>query len=171
MKVRGSVIFGFFLLTVSLFFAFGSFEFHGMTGFVPLVMAVPTALLTVIVLLGEWFPSVNRYFEVGLEDLLSTAAGGEEASTASLTQAGEARLVVQTFGWFVGFGVILFLAGFYVATALFALPYMRFQGKISWLGSAAVTLLVEVFFYVVFEQVLNVSLFEGILLGGSALPL
>jgi hypothetical protein len=171
MKVRGSVIFGFFLLAVSLFFAFGSFEFHGMVGFVPLVMAIPTALLTVMVLLGEWFPSINRYFEVGLEDLLSTATGGEGAPTASVARAGEARLVVQTFGWFVGFAVILFLAGFYVATALFALPYMRFQGKISWLGSAAVTLLVEVFFYVVFEQVLNVSLFEGILLGGSVLPL
>lgn len=171
MKVRGSVIFGFFLLAVSLFFAFGSFEFHGMAGFVPLVMAVPTALLSVIVLLGEWFPSVSRYFEVGLEDLLSTATGGEEAPPASVARAGEARLVVQTFGWFVGFAVIFFLAGFYVAAALFVLPYMRFQGKISWLGSAAVTLLVEAFYYVVFEQVLNVSLFEGILLGGSALPL
>ena len=172
MKIKGSVIFGFFLLAVSLFFVFGSFEFHGMPGFVPLVMAVPTALLTVIVLLGEWFPSVNRYFEVGLEDLLSTAAGGaEEAPPASLDRVGEAKVIVQTFGWFVAFAVILFFAGFYVAAALFALPFMRFQGKLGWLSSVGVTVLMEAFYYVVFERVLNVNLFEGIIFGGVVLPL
>lgn len=169
MKVRGSVIFGLFLLAVSLFFALGSFRYAGMAGFVPAVLAFPTAVLTLIVLIGEWFPSFTRYFEVGLEDLLPTHS--DEDPPTSVAPAGGMKLAVQTFSWFVVFGVILFFAGFYVAAALFALPFMRFQEKIGWVGSMAVTLLVEVFFYVVFEQLLNVNLFEGVLFGSFVLPL
>ncbi|MFQ5849623.1 MAG: tripartite tricarboxylate transporter TctB family protein [Candidatus Binatia bacterium] len=171
MMPRGAVIFVFFLLAVSLFFAVGSFNYSGMAGFVPLVLAIPTALLAVVVLVGEWFPSVTRYFEVGLEDLLSTGGGEGQNPPVHAPRAGEIKLIVQTFGWFVAFALILFLAGFYVAAALFALPFMRFQGKIDWLGSMAVTLLVEAFFYVVFEQLLNVNLFEGVLFGSFVLPL
>lgn len=171
MKLSGSAIFGLFLLAVSLSFAFRSFSYSGMAGFVPLAMAIPTALLTVIVLVGEWFPSVTRYFEVGLEDFLSTTPGEGEDPSVSAPQPGEVKLIVESFGWFVAFAVVLFFAGFYVAAALFALPFMRFQGKIGWPSSVGVTVLIEAFFYVVFEQVLSVNLFKGILFGSFVLPL
>lgn len=171
MKIRGSTIPCLFLLGLSLFFLVRSFSYRGMAEFVPLAFAIPTVLLTLTVLFGERFPRILPYFEVGLETLLTTAVAEETSPSASHARTEEARLVVQTFGWFVAFTVILFLLGFYVATALFAPLFMRFQGKISWSPALIVTLVSEVFFYVVFEEILAVNLFKGIIFGASVPPL
>ncbi len=171
MKIKGSVTFALFLLSLCLFFGALSLKYKGLAGFVPLAFAVPTAALILIVLVGEWFPSVTRYFEVGLEDLLSEAAIEREDPPFSSEQLEDMAPVVKTFAWFLAFGVVLFIAGFYVAAALFALSFMRFQGKIGWPACVTVTLFMEAFYYVLFEQLLNVNLFKGILLGGSFPPL
>lgn len=171
MKVPGSVIFALFLLAISLFFTLGSFRYGGMAEFVPLVLAIPTGVLTLIVVVGERYPGLTRYFEAGLDAWLSTTAGGSQNPSVSRVSLREAKLVLKTFGWFVLFGVLVFLAGFYVATALFALLFMRFQGRIGWVGATGATLFAELFFYAVFERILQVNLFSGILFGSPVPPL
>lgn len=169
MRVKGSLIFGLFLFAVSLFFLFGSFSYRGMAEFVPLLFSIPTALLTLVALLGERYPRFMRYFEVGLEELLPTTPVQSQNPSAAPRE--EAKLIAQTFGWFGVFVTILFLAGFYVATALFALLFMRFQERVGWIGSIATTVLAELFLYLVFEQILQVNLFSGIFFEDRVPPL
>jgi hypothetical protein len=170
MKPKGSVIFGLFLLLVSLFFLFWSFSYRGMAEFVPLVFAVPTTLLTLLILLGERYSRVAQYFEVGLEELFSTEAAQSQNPGASTAPRGEVKIILRTFGWFAAFAAIVFLAGFYVATALFALLFMHFQGRIGWIGSIGATLLSEIFFYAVFDRMLQVNFYPGIFFGAQIPP-
>ena len=165
------MLFGLFLLVVAVLFAYGSSSYRGMAGFVPLVLAVPTAILTLIVLLGERFPSLTSNFEVGLDDFLPTPAERGEHPRQPGPHRSELKNVAMTFGWFIAFGVLLFFAGFYVAMALFTFFFIKFQGSVGWLASLSVTILLEVFFYVLFEQTLNVNLFTGVFLGASVPPL
>lgn len=171
MKIRGSTVFDLLLVAIAILFAVSATGYRGMAGFVPLVLAIPTGLLAAMVLLSPRFPAVIRYFEGGLEDLLHKSPAEEQNPGASRARPDELRLILQSFGWFVGFTVLLFFAGFYVAVGVFALAFMRFQGRIGWMGAIVVTIVAEAFFFFIFEQTLNVSLFRGIFFGASLLPL
>jgi hypothetical protein len=169
---KGSVILGIILVGITGFFAISAFSYHGMARFVPLVLSVPTLCLVVLVLLGERFPAIMSVFEVSLEDVLARGEGDvESAAEPAEPKGNEFGLVVLMFAWFSAFAVVLFFAGFYIASALFALFFTRFQGKIGWFGSILMAVLGVGFFYFVFQETLNVDLFEGLLFGAQVPPL
>ena len=121
--MKGSTLLGVILVgTAALFFGW-SFSYGGMAGFVPLVLAFPTLVLAALCLAGERYPRIMSAFEVSLEDVLTSAAGAEDAAEAAAQQgprAGEFALIVRMFVWFTVFGVLVFISGFYVSTFLFA---------------------------------------------------
>lgn len=170
--VKGSTLLGAVLVAVSALFLVWSFAYNGMAGFVPVVLAFPTTVLAALCLAGERYPGILKAFEVSLEDVLSTAAGDAGGPAAAEgAGAGEMKLITRMFVWFAVFGVLVFVAGFYVSTTLFALFFTRLQGGVSWQGSAFVTALALGFFYFVFEETLKVDLFAGVLFGAFVPPL
>jgi hypothetical protein len=170
--MKGSVILGIILVGITAFFAISSLSYRGMAGFVPLALSVPTLCLALLVLLGERFPAIMSIFEVSLEDVLAGGeTGTESAAEPAEPKANELGTIVVMFAWFTAFAVLLFFIGFYIASAIFALFFTRFQGKISWLGSILMAVLAVGFFYFVFLKVLNVDLFEGLLFGAIIPPL
>lgn len=172
--MKGSTLLGVILVGVSALFLVWSFSYGGMAGFVPVVLALPTTALAALCLAGEKYPGLLKAFEVSLEDVLSTAAGDAGAGGPSAQEgagAGEMALITRMFVWFAVFGVLVFFAGFYVSTTLFALFFTRLQGGVSWRGSVFVTALALGFFYFVFDETLRVDLFAGVWFGAFIPPL
>ena len=168
----GSRLLGVILVATALLFFSWSFSYGGMAGFVPLVLAFPTVVLAALCLAGERYPAIMSAFEVSLEDVLSTAAGSEDAPAEDEgPKAGEFGLIVRMFVWFTVFGVLVFISGFYVSTLLFAIFFTRFQGRIGWPGTIFITALALGFFYFIFEETLAVDLFAGIIFGAFVPPL
>ena len=172
--MKGSVLLGIILVAASLLFFGWSFSYGGMAGFVPLVLAFPTVVLAALCLAGERYPAIMSAFEVSLEDVLSTAAGSEDAGDTAAEEgpkAGEFALIVRMFVWFSVFGVLVFISGFYISTFLFAVLFTRYQGRIGWPGTALITALALGFFYFIFEETLAVDLFAGVIFGAFIPPL
>ena len=172
--MKGSTLLGVILVGAALLFFSWSFSYGGMAGFVPLVLAFPTVVLAVLCLAGERYPAIMAAFEVSLEDVLSGAAGGEEAAGQAeehVPKAGEFALIVRMFVWFTVFGVLVFISGFYISTLLFAVFFTRYQGRIGWPGTAFITALALGFFYFIFEETLAVDLFAGVIFGAFIPPL
>ncbi len=172
--MKGSVLLGVILVATALLFFTWSFSYGGMAGFVPLVLAFPTVVLAALCLAGERWPAILSAFEVSLEDVLSNAAGtaGDETAEAGHgPRAGELGLIVRMFVWFGAFGLLVFLCGFYLSTFLFAVFFTRYQGRIGWPGSTFITALALGFFYFIFEEILAVDLFAGVLFGAFIPPL
>ena len=171
--MKGSVLLGIILVATSLLFFGWSFSYSGMAGFVPLVLAFPTVVLAVLCLAGERYPAIMSAFEVSLEDVLSTATGTDDGAPAEEEgpKAGELGLIVRMFVWFIVFGVLVFISGFYISTLLFAVFFTRYQGRIGWPGTAFITALALGFFYFIFEETLAVDLFDGLIFGAFIPPL
>ena len=171
--MKGSTLLGVILVFTSLLFFGWSFSYGGMAGFVPLVLSVPTVVLAILCLAGERYPVIMKVFEVSLEDVLTSAAGGEGAVQVEEPgpKAGEMGLITRMFLWFAVFGVLVFITGFYVSTLVFALAFTRLQGGIGWPGALFITALALGFFYFVFEETLAVDLFAGVIFGAFIPPL
>ncbi len=171
--MKGSTLLGVILVFTSLLFFGWSFSYGGMAGFVPLVLSIPTVVLAILCLAGERYPRIMSAFEVSLEDVLTSAAGGEGAVPVEETgpKAGEMGLITRMFLWFAVFGVLVFVTGFYVSTLVFALAFTRLQGGIGWPGALFITALALGFFYFIFEETLAVDLFAGVIFGAFIPPL
>jgi hypothetical protein len=66
-------------------------------------------------------------------------------------------------GWTVGFFLLIWLLGFSWAVPLTIFLYLKVAGRESWPMTLAVTLCAWLFFYVLFERMLNVPFPQGYL--------
>lgn len=66
-------------------------------------------------------------------------------------------------GYVLGFFVVLYVAGLYVTAVAFALAYLRFEGKRSWLYSVIYAVVIGGALYLIFDVALAVQVPEGLL--------
>jgi len=71
------------------------------------------------------------------------------------------RRTLLTFGWIVGFFVLIMLLGFVIAVPLFVLLYLRIQGKEKWPLSLILTGASFVFFWGLFIWLLDTPMPMG----------
>lgn len=96
-------------------------------------------------------------------------AGDATAATTESTtdETGEGRESLRgyllTGAWVVGFLLAVYLLGFIIAIPLFILPYMKLHGS-RWLSSIITTVLTSIFIYGLFEVLLNITLYRGLVL-------
>ena len=67
--------------------------------------------------------------------------------------------------WTVGFFLAIWFLGFSYAVPLTILLYLKIAGKESWLMTASVTFFSWLFYWGLFEKLLNVPFPEGLLIG------
>lgn len=65
-------------------------------------------------------------------------------------------------GWIVGFFVMLYVFGVFVAVPVFALAYLRIAGGVGWVGAILYAGITAGILYVAFAQLLNVPMPPGI---------
>ncbi len=138
------------VLIVTLVFLFEAASMDGLSNkLLPLMIAIPVAVLAAVGLLREIFPS---------DKAEKTEEGtGENKAPVSM------RSYLVVGGWLIGFFAAIYLVGFLIASLLFVLSYMRTHG-IGWRVVAISTVLTPVIIWAVFSYALKFFLPQGLLL-------
>lgn len=99
--------------------------------------------------------------------------GKKKTAAASLIENVEEKIdpvvmqqrTIEVILWTIGFFLAIWLLGFTYAVPLTILLYLKFAGKESWLMTALVTFFAWLFYWGLFEKLLNVPFPEGLLIG------
>ena len=90
------------------------------------------------------------------------ADSSRTAPTTRTVSVGGTRRTVAIIGWIVGFFVAIWLLGFSYAVPLTLVLYLKLAGRESWTTTAIVTFCTWIFFYLLFERMLNVPFPDGL---------
>jgi hypothetical protein len=88
----------------------------------------------------------------------------KDHAAADIDPAVARRRTITIIFWTVGCFVAIWLLGFSYAVPLIILAYLRFAGRESWIMTAIVTFCAWLFFWALFEKMLNVPFPEGFLI-------
>ena len=150
---RGGIHFGsaalFTAIVVAVLAAalFQSRNFGFRAGLFPWVIGIPTLLLALVQL---------------AKDL--TRPKKDRADHADIPPAVARRRTLSVIGWTVGCFLAIWLLGFSYAVPLFIFLYLKLAGREGWLMTIAVTFFSWLFFYALFERMLNVPFPDPLLL-------
>lgn len=156
---KNTLYFTLLLLAFMLIIIFMSLGYDRETRLMPLLIGIPTFLLIVLQVLFQFYPNLQRFFEI---DLFSPS-GSDKGKKRSEEDKGRLLFpVALVFSYFI----LLLLAGFLVATPIYLLAFFRLQGKLSWTKCIFAAGIAWLILYLVFSVGMQFILFEGILFGG-----
>jgi hypothetical protein len=151
---RGGLHFGsaaLFTLIIATIIAaalFQSRNFGFRAGLFPWVIGIPTLLLALVQLAKD------------VTGQKKDPAVDHEAIAPEAVR----RRTLSIIGWTLGCFLLIWLLGFSYAVPLFIFLYLKLEGRESWLMTIAVTFFSWLFFYVLFERMLNVPFPDPVLL-------
>jgi len=153
MKTHGHIITSIFLIALAgaaIYLASGwSFK----TGFFPLAVAIPLAVLALAHLLLVLFGAPEP-----------VAGGAVEAEfSADVSPELARRRAAAVFAWIGAFIFLVYLVSFPVAVPLFMLFYLKLQSSVDWFRSLLLTIVTWGFFYVVFQRLVHMPFETGLL--------
>jgi hypothetical protein len=112
-------------------------------------------------------------FVLAIGQVIRDIYGRKKKKTAGLAMSVEApvaiepavarRRTVSIIVWTIGFFLVIWLLGFTYAVPLAILLYLKFAGE-SWFITASVTFFSWLFYWALFEKMLNVPFPEGLLI-------
>ena len=151
----------------------GSHVYEGRQRMVPLVIGIPTMLLLVGITVVELWP--------GLAQFNKAKGGGEDepvpVATASGINAGRWQRVVTIFAWLIGFFVLILIFGYYLSVPLFLAAFFNREAEVALRKSILIAIGVSVGLFLLFNLLLDIPLWPGILpmvipsiLGGGSIP-
>jgi hypothetical protein len=151
MKKRGHIVFSVFLIAISGYVIYSASHWSFKTGFFPLATAIPLMILALLHLALVFFGAPE-------------AAGGPAVETEfsnEITPAVARRRAIAIFSWIAGFILLVYLLGFPFAVPLFLFLYLRLQSRESWLWSITLTASAWLFFYVLFQRLVQLQFEAG----------
>ena len=122
-------------------------------GLFPWVIGIPTLALC--------FLQLPR--DLGRKPKQTPIADGAEPEEEIAPKVVRQR-TIAVIGWTVGFFLAIWILGFSIAVPLMILLYLKIAGKESWLMTAQVTFFSWLFYWGLFEKLLNVPFPDGLLL-------
>jgi hypothetical protein len=161
------------MLLVFVFFAVGSLWYGPRARFVPL----PISIIAILVALAQLYVQNSKSAKKDLgvdtfklfgadrtKEEMEAASDADREAEESLQKikiaAGKAQMA---YGLPLIFTGLIFAMGFNIAILLFVTWYFRFLNKGSWLVSLAYGIGTWVFVYLMFETVLVVGLYPGVI--------
>ena len=123
-------------------------------GLFPWVIGIPTLILAVAQLGRDIYGKKKQ----------KLAEHGESMET-KVAPADVKQRTISIILWTIGFFVAIWLLGFSIAVPLTILLYLKIAGKESWKMTALVTFFAWLFYWSLFEKLLNVPFHEGLLIG------
>ena len=163
---KGRFLFTAALLVLMLVVIAFSFQYRPGARQLPLLFAIPTAALCILMLFAERYPSLVSWFDVSLTDLVSKDSSKykEKEEKVSTARGGAA----STFFWIFGCFISIVLIGFLISVPIFTFLYTKIQWRVAWLKALAVTVLMFIVIYYGFNVLMYADLFPGILFGAIA---
>ena len=144
---RGNLFFAVFLLLVSLLILRATWTYPFKAKLFPLITLLPVLILLMI--------QIIRDISALKEKRTAEGKKKESFDTKHLT----------IWSWMVGTALMLWVLGFMGTVVLLPFLYLRFQRE-SWLLSITLSLGCGVFFYVLFDLFLRMTLYPGLILPG-----
>ncbi len=142
---------------------------------VPLVVGVPTLILLLLLLLGEFRPSLMQV----MEKVIDSTWGGGKTATPGQEDSRNAppwSAVLRILGWTSGFFAALFLFGYYLIPVVFTTAFLIGEAGVKFFRAAILSLSIGVVLYSGLA-LLKVDLWTGAIpeiipgyLGGSIIP-
>jgi hypothetical protein len=171
-RVLNLIVYAVLLVLVSSI-VMGSHVYDGRQRLVPLVIGIPTMLLLIGITVVELWP--------GLAQFNRAKGGGEEepvpAATAPGINAGRWQRVVTIFGWLIGFYIFTLIFGYYLSVPIFLAAFFNREADVALPKSILIAIGVSVVFFLLFNLLLDIPLWPGILpriipsiLGGGSIP-
>jgi TctA family transporter len=151
---RGGLHFGsaaLFTLIIATTIAVALFQsrnFGFRAGLFPWVIGIPTLLLALVQLAKD----VTRQKK------------DPDADHEAIPPEAVRRRTLSIIGWTAGCFLLIWLLGFSYAVPLFIFLYLKLEGREGWLMTVAVTFFSWLFFYMLFERMLNVPFPDPLLL-------
>jgi TctA family transporter len=151
---RGGLHFGsaaLFTLIIATTIAVALFQsrnFGFRAGLFPWVIGIPTLLLALVQLAKD----VTRQKK------------DPDADHEAIPPEAVRRRTLSIIGWTAGCFLLIWLLGFSYAVPLFIFLYLKLEGREGWLMTIAVTFFSWLFFYMLFERMLNVPFPDPLLL-------
>ncbi|MFC2009817.1 tripartite tricarboxylate transporter permease [Chloroflexota bacterium] len=164
---KGSFWFTVLLLVIGMIFVLLSFNYKPVPRLIPFLIGIPTVMLTVLVLIGERYPRLISVFNVGVTDVNKMVDRG----ASRISQKEEMKKVLTMLLWIGGLFILIFLAGYVIATTAFVFLFLKIHGRINWFITIAMALVMGGILYFGFETLMRINMFKGILFGAYLPPL
>lgn len=128
LQVKGSLLFS---LSLALFVAVllvTAREYPEEVRLVPFVIGIPTLGLFIILLVGEFYPTLMHWMESALDDLWGSQTRGSSVNAMSQELTSWSS-VFRVIGWAVAFFVLVFFLGFFLVPPLFIAAFLVVEAK------------------------------------------
>lgn len=174
MKFNDRTLFTLGVFVVVLGFLVLALDYQPRARLVPLIIAVPTLLLTLFQFLIDAIPAVGRRFSFFQEyDLFGIDTGraaepngekpAEERPAEETRPASNVfRREVSFASWLLLLVALIYFIGYLAAIPLFMILFMRLRSSESWLTTLSITAVTWAFVYFVFIVIMGAPLHEGV---------
>ncbi len=164
MKFNDRTLFTLGVFVVVLGFLVLALGYQPRARLVPLIIAVPTLLLTLFQFLIDAIPAVGRRFSFFQEyDLFGIDAGrAAEPAADSRSSSSVFRRELSFASWLLLLVALIYFIGYLAAIPLFMILFMRLRTSERWLITLSITAVTWAFVYVVFILVMGAPLHEGV---------
>ncbi|MDE0032425.1 MAG: tripartite tricarboxylate transporter TctB family protein [Deltaproteobacteria bacterium] len=164
MKLNDRTLFTLGVFVLVLGFLVLSLDYQPRARLVPLIIAVPTLLLTLLQLLIDMVPAVGRRFSFLQEyDLFGIDTGRAAAPSGESCPSGTVfRRELNFAAWLLLLMALIYFIGYLVAIPLFLVLFLRLRSSESWLMTLSITVATWAFVYVVFIVIMGAPLHEGV---------
>ncbi len=164
MKLTDRTLFTLGVFVLVLVFLVLSLGYQPRARLVPLIIAVPTLLLTLLQLLIDMIPAVARRFSFFQEyDLFGIDSGRAAEPSEENRRSGTVyRRELGFAAWLLLLMALIYFLGYLVAIPLFLILFMRLRSSESWLMTLSITAATWAFVYVVFIMVMGAPLHPGV---------
>jgi hypothetical protein len=156
---KDTLYFTLLLLAFTLVIIFMSIGYDRDTRLMPLLIGIPTFFLIVLQVLFQFYPKLQRFFEI---DIFSPSGSAKQSKRAQEDKGSLLFPVALVCSYFI----LLLLLGFLVATPIYLMVFFRLQGKLSWPKCILAAGIAWLLLYLVFSVGMKFILFEGLLFGG-----
>jgi hypothetical protein len=137
---------------------------------IPMIIGIIAMAFSVFITVGEIYPDLMKFAQVNPVDLITR----DSEKRIIMEKPGKSKgnnEIFKIFGWFFSFLVLIYLIGFLISICTFILLFLKFYGNTSWIKAIAISIAMFVFIYVVFEILMSIELFRGVLFGAIVPPI
>lgn len=153
---RGHLIFTLVLALFVVIVLTGSFEYRTELRTIPVVVAIPTLILLISILVRDFVSKTKERVE------------GDNVKQ---------KFVIRIMGWMVLFSGAILCLGFFVSVPLFVFVFLLTEAQLRWSSSIIASVVITGAFLIIFCLGLKITLWPGIIpevlpkiLGGGLLP-
>ncbi len=164
MKFNDRTLFTLGVFVVVLGFLILALDYQPRARLVPLIIAVPTLLLTLFQFLIDAIPAVGRRFSFFQEYDLFGIETGRAAEPIEETRPTRNvfRRELSFAAWLLLLVALIYFIGYLAAIPLFMILFMRLRSSERWLITLSITAVTWAFVYVVFIVIMGAPLHEGV---------